>query len=150
VVAALLTSALGVAPPSARAQEAAAASASCPVPLDQLGSRPSTAGSNVAVCVDRGPGTVYVEGEPITLCVTVSVPTIMIFPPPPPPAVRVTNSTNGGSERIVLRDQFNGDYRCISGAIAAPLGQDVFAAQVLDANDAPMAQDVVQITTQPR
>jgi hypothetical protein len=150
VVAALLTSALSLGPVVAHAQQPTQASLPCPVPLDQLGTRPSAAGSSIAVCVDRGPGAVYVEGEPIMLCVTVSVPTIMIFPPPPPPVVRVTNSTDGGPERTILREQFNGDFRCIDGAIEAPFGHDVFTAQVLDTNGNSMAQDVVQITTQPR
>ena len=149
-VAALLASALVLASPVARAQAPAAASAPCPVPLDQLGTRPSAAGSSLAVCVDRGPDAVYVEGDPITLCVTVTVPMIMIFPPPPPPLVRVTNTTNGGEPRTVLSEQFNGDSRCIDGEVAAPFGQDIFTAQVLDTNGSPMAQDAVEITTRPR
>jgi hypothetical protein len=145
----LLAVALTLAAPAAPAR-AATASAPCPLPLDQLPRGPGATSSGVGMCVDRGDGATYVEGDPITLCVTVSVPTIMIYPPPPPPAVRVTDSTDGGRARTVLADAFNGDSRCISGTVEAPFGRDVFRAQVLGANDVPIAEHAVQVITQPR
>jgi hypothetical protein len=148
--AALLVAMVELAPVPVRAQDPAAAPPPCPVPVDQLGRGAGAGNANLAVCVDRGAGATYTEGEPITLCVTVSVPQIMIFPPPPPPAVRVTNSTDGGSPRVVLAEAFNGGYRCLSGAIEAPFGRDVFRAQVLGADDRPMAEAAVEIRTRPR
>jgi hypothetical protein len=126
------------------------AGATCPVPLEQLHRGPRAANSGVDVCVDRGDGAVYVEGEPITVCVTVSVPVILIYPPPPDPMVRVTNSTNGGPERAVLEERFNGGHRCFAGVITPPLGQDLFRAQVLGQGGGAIAQDEVRLVSVPQ
>jgi hypothetical protein len=147
---AVLASGLGLGVPAAGAQGPGAGSTPCPVPVDQFRPLPGANIEGIAVCVDRGDGATYTAGDPITLCVTVSLPTIMIYPPPPPPPVRVMNSTDGGPPRTVLADAFNGDSRCITGEIEPPLGRDVFRAEVLDPNGAPIAASQVQIISQPR
>jgi hypothetical protein len=146
----LLGGALWLGPQHVLAQAPSTAGAPCPVPLDQLGGRPGVVNPGVDVCVDRGDGAVYAEGDPITICVTVSVPTIMIYPPPPPPMVRVTNSTNGGPAHTLLAEQFNGAHRCVTSAIAPPLGDDLFSAQVIGQNGTAIAQDEVRIVSVPR
>ena len=147
---AVLASGLELGVPAAGAQGPAAGSPPCPVPVDQLTRGPGAATGGIAVCVDRGDGATYTAGDSITLCVTVSMPTIMIYPPPPPPPVRVMNSTEGGPPRTVLADAFNGESRCISGEIEPPFGRDVFRAEVLGASGAPIATNQVQIISQPR
>jgi hypothetical protein len=48
-----------------------------PVSSDEL----STSGG-LAVCVDRGEGSTYTEGDRITVCASANIPTIAIYPPP--------------------------------------------------------------------
>src|SRR5215207_8295159 len=79
----------GIAPAHASAQSAPP----CPV---------SEAPNGVDVCVDRGEGALYAEGDAIRICVTVNIPTILIFPPPPPPLVRLTNTVDGAAPRVLL------------------------------------------------
>ena len=121
----LVLALFGVAAPGpARAQDPGAqAVAVCPAPeaLDENG---------VAVCVDRGAGGVYYDGDPIAICVVVNLPVIAIFPPPPAPLVRVTNSVDGGAPRVLLEDHFWSGERCITSTITPPLGHETIRAEV--------------------
>src|SRR3712207_667874 len=114
---------VGVAAPApvAAQQPGTRAAAVCPVPEVPNG---------VEVCVDRGAGASYYEGDPITICVTVNLPVIAIFPPPPEPLVRVTNAVNGGPAGVVLEDHFWHAQRCITATITPPLGQETIRAEV--------------------
>jgi hypothetical protein len=129
------------APPVA-AQEAQAVAA-CPVP-------PPNVQNGVDVCVDRGEGARYYEGEPIRICVTVNVPVIAIFPPPPAPLVRVTDVVNGALERVLLEERFNGHERCIDGVVAAPFGTEQVVAEVIGTDGRTFAQDRATFYTAPR
>jgi len=126
----------------ARAQEPGAqAVAVCPV---------QEAPNGVEVCVDRGEGAVYFEGDPITICVTVNLPVILIFPPPPPPLVRVTNSVDGGAPRVLIEDHFWNGQRCITSTITQPLGQETIHAEVIAQDGRLLASDATHYTSLPR
>jgi hypothetical protein len=107
---------------------------------------PETA-NGVDVCVDRGDGSVYHVGEPITVCVTVNVPQIAIFPPPPPPSVRVTSSVNGGPERVLIEESFASGQRCINTVVAEPAGAETIRAVVTGTNGQVIASDAVNFTS---
>lgn len=110
------------APGSARAEDLGPrAVAACPAPETLEG---------VEVCVDRGEGAVYYEGDPITVCATVNLPVIAIFPPPPAPSVRVTGSVDGGMPRVLLDDSFGSGRRCLTNTIAPPLGRETIRLEV--------------------
>jgi hypothetical protein len=117
--------------------------AACPVP-------PPHVANGVDVCVDRGDGALYHEGDPIRICVTVNVPVIAIFPPPPPPLVRVTEYVNGQYVRVLIEEHFNGRERCIDGYVTAPFGTETVVAEVIGADGRPFATGQVTFVTAPR
>jgi hypothetical protein len=117
----------------------------CPPDASQV----STSGG-LAVCVDRGEGATYTEGDRITVCVAANVPTIAIYPPPPPPTIRVVNIAANGSSRVLLEDDFAEGHRCLSGTIAAPIGRETVRAQAIRADGTPFLEDTVTFTTRPR
>jgi hypothetical protein len=129
-------------PASARAQEPGAQAVSvCPA---------FEAPNGVAVCVDRGAGATYVEGDPIRICVTVNIPQIAIFPPPPPPLVRVTDHVDGHPPRVIFEEYFAGGQRCIDGTITAPFGRETIRAEVIDRQGRVFASDSTVFFSQPR
>jgi hypothetical protein len=103
--------------------------------------------NGVDVCVDRGDGSVYHVGEPITVCVTVNIPQIAIFPPPPPPSVRVTSSVNGGPDRVLIEESFASGQRCINTMVAEPTGAETIRAVVAGTNGQAIASDTVNFTS---
>jgi hypothetical protein len=139
----LLTSGPALRAEPAAAQPGPSAIGDCPV-------LPENVAGGVEVCIDRGDGSVYTEGQPITVCVTANVPQILIFPPPPPPAIRVTNSTNGGPERVLIEVSFASGQRCMNGIINAPTGAETVRAQAIGQDGRVIAEDVLTFTTTPR
>lgn len=117
----------------------------CPVGAEQL----STSGG-LAVCVDRGEGATYVEGDRISVCVAANIPTIAIYPPPPPPTIKVESQVDGGSSRVLLEDRFTDGHRCMSGTIVAPFGSETVRAQAIRADGTVFLEDSVTFTTRPR
>jgi hypothetical protein len=100
---------------------------SCPVPVEAVQ-------TGLEVCVDRGEGSVYREGEPNTICVTANLPVIAIFPPPPPSMIQVTNSVNGGSEQLVFETAMHSGQQCITSTIVPPTGQETVRAVAIGDN----------------
>lgn len=137
----LLVAAIGLAVGSARGR-AAAQTAACPVPLDQVD-------QGVAVCIDRGEGAIYRAGEAITVCVSASIPQILIFPPPPPPLIRVSNSTDGGAETVLFEKAFASGQECITGVIEAPTGVELVTAEAISSDGRVFATDSVTFTSVP-
>ena len=134
--------ALGAAAPSqTSAQSQTQAAAPCPAP---------DAPNGVDVCVDRGEGARYTEGDPIRICVTVSIPMIEIYPPPPAPLVRVTNSVNGGTPQVLFEESLWSGQRCLTATITPPLGQEVIRAEVIGHDGRVIASDSVSYTSAPR
>ena len=143
-LAALVAAAISFAAPSRPvAAQDAQVIAACPVP-------PPYVSDGVDVCVDRGEGALYLEGDPIRVCVTVNVPVIAIFPPPPPPLVRLTDYVNGEPLRVLLEERFNGSERCIDGYIAPPFGRETIVAEVIGPDGRTFAEDRVTFFTAPR
>lgn len=107
----------------------------CPLP-------PESVGSSLDVCVDRGDGSTYHLGDPITICVTANIPQIAIFPPPPAPTIRLTSSVNGGPGVVILQEQFASGQRCLSRTIVPPTGQETILAQAIGQDGRAFASDV--------
>lgn len=103
--------------------------------------------NGVAVCVDRGPGALYTEGDPITICVTVNIPQIAIFPPPSPPLIRVTNRVNNGPPVTLIETATASGQRCIQATIAAPFGSETIRAEAVGS---PAISDSVSYQSVPR
>jgi hypothetical protein len=137
----LMAAALGCALAWAR-QPAQAQAPACPVPLDQVS-------QGVAVCVDRGEGSVYRQGEAIEVCVSANIPQILIFPPPPPPIIRVSNSTDGGPESVIFEQAFASGQECFTGVIEAPTGQEVVKAEAVSRDGRAFASSTVTFTSIP-
>jgi hypothetical protein len=97
----------------------------------------------VDVCVDRGDGATYAEGELITICVTMSIPVILIFPPPPPPLVRLTNTVDGMAPRVLFEEPLAAGQHCLDAEIAPPLGDEIIMAEVLGPDGRVIASDMV-------
>jgi hypothetical protein len=97
----------------------------------------------VDVCVDRGDGSTYRVGDPITICVTANIPQIAIFPPPPPPTVRLVSSTNGGPELVLFEGAFASGQRCFTYQIVPPTGTELMRVDVIDQNGRVFDSDVV-------
>lgn len=97
----------------------------------------------VDVCVDRGDGATYAEGESITVCVTVNILVIQVFPPPPPPLVRLTNTVDGMPPRVFFEEALASGQRCLDGEIVPPLGDEVIVAEVLGPDGSLIASDTV-------
>ena len=97
--------------------------------------------NGVDVCVNKGDGATYVQGETILICVTVDIPTIAIFPPPPPPLVRVTNSVDGGPPRLLFERHMRSGEHCMNAVIQPPLGQEVIRAEVINPDGSLFASD---------
>lgn len=123
-------------------QPASAQPGACPVPLDQVD-------QGVAVCVDRGEGSVYRRGEVITVCVSANIPQILIFPPPPPPLIRVSNATNGGPEAVIFEKAFASGQECFTGVIEAPTGLEVVKAEAVSSDGRVFASHSVTFTSIP-
>lgn len=129
------------APPSA---SPAIIAPDCPASAEEL----STSGG-LAVCVDRGEGSTYVEGDRITVCASANIPTAKIYPLPPPPTIRV-ESLVAGSARTLLEDQFAEGQRCLTGTIAPPFGQETVRVQAIRADGTVFLEDTVTFTTRAR
>jgi hypothetical protein len=123
-------------------ESAAAQLSACPVPLDQVD-------QGVAVCVNRGEGSVYRRGEAITVCVSANIPQILIFPPPPPPVIRVSNSTNGGPETVIFEKAFASGQECFTGIIEAPTGLEVVKAEAVATDGRVFATSTMTFTSVP-
>jgi hypothetical protein len=80
-------------------------------------------GVTISVSVDR-PGGTYVEGDPITICVTVSRPI----------HVRLTNFVNGARNSGTDLGQVSGQ-RCGTTTIAPPLGSERILAEAIELGD---------------
>jgi len=120
-----------VLPQSTDARQPAGA---CPVAEATMG---------VAVCVDRGGGSVYLQGDAIRICVTVNIPTILIFPPSPPPLVRLTNTVDGMSPQVLFEEAFTSGQRCLDSTITPPFGDEVIRAEALSPDARIIAVDTV-------
>ncbi len=129
------------APPSA---SPAIIAPDCPVSSQEL----STSGG-LAVCVDRGEGSTYVEGDRITVCTSANIPQIAIYPPPPAPTIRV-ESIVGDSKRTLLEDQFADGNRCLTGTIAPPFGNETVRVQAIRPDGTSFLEDTVSFTTRAR
>jgi hypothetical protein len=129
------------APPSA---SPAIIAPDCPVSSEEL-----TTSGGLAVCVDRGEGSTYTEGDRISVCASANIPMIAIYPPPPPPTIRV-ESLAAGSTRTLLEDQFADGNRCLTGTIAPPLGQETVRVQAIRADGTVFLEDTAAFTTRPR
>jgi hypothetical protein len=116
----------------------------CPVSSDQLG----TSGG-LAICVDRGEGSTYTEGDQITVCASANIPQPAIYPPPPAPTIRV-ESIVGDTTRRLLEAQFAQGNRCLTGTIAAPFGQEAVRVQALRPDETAFLTDTVEFATRPR
>jgi len=108
----------------------------------QISSCPVADSESIAVCVDRGPEGVYVVGDQITICVTVNVPQILIFPPPPPPQVRITSQVDEDTPTTIFEDGVRSSH-CFEAMIVAPTGRERLVAFVLDDNGGVIATSSV-------
>ena len=138
VLAAVLFAAAAPTPAAAQSTQAVA---QCPAP---------EALNGIDVCVDRGDGAVYFEGDPITVCATWSIPVIAIYPPPPPPLVRVTNSVDGGPPRVLFEEHAHSGQRCITSFITPPLGQETIRGEVIATDGRVIAADTAHYLSVPR
>ncbi|MCC6178862.1 MAG: hypothetical protein IT305_26440 [Chloroflexi bacterium] len=116
----------------------------CPVSAEEL----STSGG-LAVCVDRGEGATYVEGDRITVCASASIPQVALYPPPPPPTIHI-ESIVAGSSLILLEDQFAEGHRCLAGTVAPPFGQETVRVQAMRADETVFLEDTATFTTRAR
>ncbi len=137
-----VVAAFGVAPAAAQDPRAVQPVPSCPVPVENVQ-------TGVDVCVDRGDGSVYREGEPITICVTANLPSIAIFPPPPPPTIQVWSSVNGNPEALVFETAIHSGQQCITSTIVPPTGQETIRAVAIDDNGQPNYNDVTSFWSVP-
>ena len=115
----------------------------CPVPVAETV-------NGIDVCVDRGDGANYYEGDPITVCATWNIPQIAIFPPPPPPTIRVTDSVNGGASRLLFEEHSPSGQRCISGTVGAPFGAETILGEAISTDGRVFASDTAIFTASPR
>jgi hypothetical protein len=141
-VVAFATAAVAVSSPAA-AQDPQAVP-TCPVPVSAI-----PANGSLAVCVDRGSGAVYVEGDPITICVTASIPQIAIFPPPPSPTIRLTSAVDGVSQGVIFEEAFTSDARCIDRTVQPPFGQETITAEAIGADGRVFLTDEVSFRSTP-
>jgi hypothetical protein len=118
---------VGATPAAAQDPTAVEPVPSCPVPVENVQ-------TGLDVCVDRGEGSVYRVGEPITICVTANLPSIAIFPPPPPPAIQVLSSVNGSPEQLVFETAMHSGQQCINSTIVPPTGQETIRAVAIGDN----------------
>jgi hypothetical protein len=118
---------VGATPAAAQDPTAVEPVPSCPVAVEDVQ-------TGLAVCVERGEGSVYREGEPITICVTANLPAIAIYPPPPPPTIQVTNSVNGSPEQLVLETAMHSGQQCLTSTIVAPTGHEMVRAVAIGDN----------------
>jgi hypothetical protein len=130
-------------PAAAQDQPGTQAVILCPIPVGE-------ALNGVDVCVDRGDGAVYYEGDPITICATWNIPQIAIFPPPPPPTIRVTDSVNGSTGRLLFEESSPSGQRCVSGAIGAPFGSETSLGEAIATDGRVFATDTATFTSIPR
>jgi hypothetical protein len=100
---------------------------SCPVPVENVQ-------TGLDVCVDRGEGSIYREGESITICVTANLPVIAIYPPPPPPTIQVMGSVNGSPEQLIFETAMHSGQQCITSTIVPPTGQETIRAIAIGDN----------------
>jgi hypothetical protein len=114
----------------------------CPVPVADV---PPTGA--IVVCVDRGSGSTYIEGEPITIGVTASIPQLAIFPPPPPPTIRLTRVVDGQSQGVIFEEDFTRGERSITRTIAPPLGQETIRAEAINDRGQVFLTDTVTFRT---
>lgn len=121
----------------------AAIGAVCPVP-------PSQVANGVDVCVDRGDDATYSAGSPISVCVSVSIPQIAIFPPPPPPTIRVESVLPDGTTQLLIEARTASGQQCASGTIVEPFGAEVVRARALGPDGTAFQEDVARFTTVPR
>jgi hypothetical protein len=127
-------------PERAGAQDRQAAT--CPIPASDVD-------MGVAVCVDRGAGAVYAEGDRITICVTANIPQILIFPPPPPPTIRLVDIVNGVEQGEIFREDFVSGERCVERVIGPPFGQETIRAEALGDDGRVFAMSAVGFRTVP-
>jgi len=118
----------------------AAIGAICPVPTSQVD-------HGIEVCADRGDGSTYTAGDRITICVSVNIPQIAIYPPPPPPTIRVENVAADGSAQLLIEARMASGQQCMSGTAVAPFGQETIRARAISADGKVFQEDTVTITT---
>lgn len=105
--------------------------------------------NGIDVCVDRGDGAVYREGDAIAVCATWNIPAILIFPPPPAPTIRVTDSVDGGPPRLLFEEQSFSGQQCITGIIGAPFGAETVRGDVIGADGNLIASDTATFASVP-
>jgi hypothetical protein len=123
-----------VAGPGVAGARTAQPAQTCPLPEAEVE-------GGVEVCVDRGEGSFYFEGESITVCVTANLPVILIFPPPPPPLIRVTGSTDGGPARVLLEVEMHSGQECVTGTVVAAFGLESIRGEAIGDDGRPFASD---------
>ena len=130
---------MGLLPGSAQA----AIGGVCPVPTSQVS-------QGIELCTDRGDASTYQAGDRITVCVSVNIPQIMIFPPPPPPTIRVEDLAADGSSKLLIEAQMASGQQCVAGTIVEPLGKETIRAQALGQDGKVFQEKSISVTTVPR
>lgn len=82
----------------------------------------------IDVCINRGDGAIYYEGESISICVVVNFQALIQT------RTRVTNFVDGAFKRVLLDEPAQNGPRCFSGVIGRPLGQERIVAELIGAN----------------
>ena len=126
------------APDGAEAAPAAQLPGFCPVPAEQV--------DGLFVCIDRGDGALYREGDPIRICASVS----LFDPFLPPPLLRVVWSTNGGPPVTVIEERLDFGQRCADLFIAPPFGREEIIAEVIDFDGLLLVVDGLAFVSAPR
>jgi hypothetical protein len=97
----------------------------CPIPVEAVQ-------QGIDVCVDRGEGSVYAAGDPITMCVTTNLAQLAIFPPPPPPTIQILNSVDGGPATVIFETAMYSGQECVQSTIVPPTGFETVEGLVID------------------
>ena len=147
ILAAVAMAAMAVAPASAQTPAAAQPPVVCALAVNPQG---LTTLFGVDVCIDRGDGALYHEGETINVCVAIRLAQIQVFPPPPAPLLRLTNSIDGGPSRVLLEDFIASGQRCIAAVIQGPFGSETVRADLIAADGTLIGTDTAWFTSAPR
>ena len=147
IMTAVAVAAMAVSPAAAQSPSAAQPPVVCALAINPEGL--STL-FGVDVCIDRGDGAFYFEGETIHICVAVRLAQIQVFPPPPAPLLRLTNSVNGGPSRLLLEDFIASGQRCIAAVIQGPFGSEIVRADLITADGTIIGTDSASFTSAPR
>jgi hypothetical protein len=113
------------------------------------GCTPPASALAVSICVDRLGGT-YLEGDTVTYCIFVNFLAFGLDNAPLPLSIRVISEVNGTPRAELLNEVFLTDFFCSSATIAAPFGNEVFVAQLIDAFGVVRSEDRAGFRSAPR